>query len=189
MSQLISELELLQQLRQKNSQALQKVYQANFGVVKQMILNNNGSEQEAKDVFQEAILVLYEKLQESSFELTCQIRTFLYSVARRQWLKKLSEKRKVAGKVEDFAEFISFDAQELEEMDVQEEKMKAVQLAFTELGEPCTTIIQDYYLYKLSMQEISEKMGYTNAQNAKNQKYKCLQRLKKIFFKNYRVEE
>jgi hypothetical protein len=32
------------------------------------------------------------------------------------------------------------------------------------------------------MDEIAEKFGYTNSDNAKNQKYKCLQRLKKYFF-------
>ena len=50
------------------------------------------------------------------------------------------------------------------------------------LGEPCKTLIQDFYIHKKSMDEIAEKFGYTNADNAKTQKYKCLQRLKKYFF-------
>jgi DNA-directed RNA polymerase specialized sigma24 family protein len=54
--------------------------------------------------------------------------------------------------------------------------------ALGELGEPCKTIIEDYYIHGRSMQEICEKFGYTNADNAKTQKYKCLQRLKKLFF-------
>jgi predicted DNA-binding protein YlxM (UPF0122 family) len=48
------------------------------------------------------------------------------------------------------------------------------------------TILEDYYLHKKSMQEIAEKFGYTNAENAKNQKYKCLMRLKKLFFDQYK---
>lgn len=50
------------------------------------------------------------------------------------------------------------------------------------LGEPCKTLLKDFYVYKLSMDEISEKFGYTNSDNAKTQKYKCLQRLKRYFF-------
>ena len=50
------------------------------------------------------------------------------------------------------------------------------------LGEPCKTILKDFYIYKLSMEEISDKFGYTNSDNAKTQKYKCLQRLKRTFF-------
>jgi predicted DNA-binding protein YlxM (UPF0122 family) len=57
-----------------------------------------------------------------------------------------------------------------------------------ELGEPCCTLIQDYYWQDLSMETIAEKFGYTNADNAKNQKYKCLQRLKKYFFSKYTKE-
>ena len=51
-----------------------------------------------------------------------------------------------------------------------------------ELGEPCSELIKDFYINKLSMEQIAEKFGYTNADNAKTQKYKCLQRLKKYFF-------
>ena len=52
------------------------------------------------------------------------------------------------------------------------------------LGEPCSTLLKDFYVHKLSMEEISEKFGYTNADNAKTQKYKCLQRLKRYFFES-----
>jgi len=54
--------------------------------------------------------------------------------------------------------------------------------ALLQLGEPCKTIIEDYYLQSKSMQDICEKFGYTNSDNAKTQKYKCLKRLKKLFF-------
>ena len=54
--------------------------------------------------------------------------------------------------------------------------------SLVDLGEPCKTLIEDFYINRLSMEEISEKFGYTNADNAKNQKYKCLQRLKRLFF-------
>jgi len=38
------------------------------------------------------------------------------------------------------------------------------------------------------MQEICERFGYTNADNAKNQKYKCLMRLRKLFFAQYKSD-
>ena len=65
------------------------------------------------------------------------------------------------------------------ERDLQFNKMgEALKL----LGEPCKTIIEDFYINNRSMKEICEDFGYTNADNAKTQKYKCLQRLKKLFF-------
>ena len=68
-----------------------------------------------------------------------------------------------------------------EQKDMQFDKMK---VALESLGEPCKTIIEDFYIHNHSMQEICEKFGYTNTDNAKTQKYKCLQRLKKIFFQS-----
>ena len=58
--------------------------------------------------------------------------------------------------------------------------------AIGNLGEPCKSLLEAYYLRKMNMQEIAFSFGYTNAENAKNQKYKCLMRLKKIFFTHYK---
>jgi DNA-directed RNA polymerase specialized sigma subunit len=54
--------------------------------------------------------------------------------------------------------------------------------ALSKLGEPCKSLIEAYYFQKKNMQEIAANFGYTNADNAKTQKYKCLMRLKKLFF-------
>ena len=58
--------------------------------------------------------------------------------------------------------------------------------AIGSLGEPCKSLLEAYYLQHRNMQEIAVEFGYTNADNAKNQKYKCLMRLKKIFFTHYK---
>jgi hypothetical protein len=54
------------------------------------------------------------------------------------------------------------------------------------LGEPCKSLLEAFYIEKKNMQEIAVGFGYTNAENAKTQKYKCLMRLKKIFFSHYK---
>jgi DNA-directed RNA polymerase specialized sigma24 family protein len=61
--------------------------------------------------------------------------------------------------------------------------------AMGSLGEPCKSLLEAYYLQKKDMTEIAETFGYTNADNAKNQKYKCLVRLKKLFFAQYKIRE
>ena len=61
--------------------------------------------------------------------------------------------------------------------------------ALIKIGEPCKSILEAYYIQKKSMPEIAETFGYTNADNAKTQKYKCLVRLKKIFFAQYKNGE
>jgi RNA polymerase sigma factor (sigma-70 family) len=166
-----------------SEEALNKLYTGYFPMILQFILNNNGDEDDAKDVYQEGIIVLYNKIKSGNFELSSKLKTYIYSVCRRIWLKKLSQQSKRSNDISDFEDVIAVetDVEHHEEKDQQFEKMQSTLL---HLGEPCKTIIQDFYINNLSMQEICEKFGYTNADNAKTQKYKCLQRLKKLFFQS-----
>jgi len=61
--------------------------------------------------------------------------------------------------------------------------------ALNSLGEPCKSLLEAFYIEKKSMDQIALLFGYTNADNAKNQKYKCLMRLKKLFFSQYNIGE
>lgn len=160
---------------------LNRLYKTYFPMVLQLVLNNNGSEDDAKDIFQESVIVLYNKVKSGNFELNSKLKTFIYSVCRRLWLKRLNAQSRSQRNIQDFSDFLPVD----EDMEVHEEKDKQFRImeqALKQLGEPCKTIIEDYYLHSRSMQEICEKFGYTNSDNAKTQKYKCLQRLKKLFF-------
>jgi len=86
-----------------------------------------------------------------------------------------------AGDVKDFENHLPVeeDTDLHTERDLQFTRMEG---ALKLLGEPCKTIIEAFYIHNHSMQDICEQFGYTNADNAKTQKYKCLQRLKKLFF-------
>ncbi|MHA4895441.1 RNA polymerase sigma factor [Pedobacter sp. PWIIR3] len=163
--------------------ALNKLYIGYFPMVLQLILNNNGDEDDAKDVYQEGIIVLYNKIKSGDFELSSKLKTYIYSVCRRIWLKKLAQQSRKTNNIADFEDVISTDV-DVEDHEQKEEQFSKMQSALVHLGEPCKTIIQDFYINNLSMQDISEKFGYTNTDNAKTQKYKCLQRLKKLFFQS-----
>lgn len=169
-----------------NSQSiLERLYKAYFPMVLQLVVMNNGSEDEAKDVFQETVIVLYDKVQGGSFELSSKLKTFIYSVSRRLWLKRLTYKSRNSGNIQDFEETLPVE-QDIEHHEERDRMFNHMESVLAHLGEPCKTIIEDFYINNKSMQEICEKFGYTNADNAKNQKYKCLQRLKKMFFSDIR---
>ncbi|QNL48856.1 sigma-70 family RNA polymerase sigma factor [Olivibacter sp. SDN3] len=160
--------------------SLEKLYEINFPVVTRMILNNGGDIDDAKDVFQEAVIILYDKVTCGDFKLNSKLKTYVYSVSRNLWLKKLTRKG-VFTNIKDYEERMVVD-DDLEKHHEKDQQFTLMENALVRLGEPCKTIIEDFYIHNLSMQEICEKFGYTNTDNAKNQKYKCLQRLKKLFF-------
>ncbi len=86
-----NEKEILLGLAGNDRKAIETLYRDHFNMIQTLIINNNGSSEEAKDVFQEAMIVLYEKVRSGTFELNCQIKTYLYSVCRRLWLKRLQQ--------------------------------------------------------------------------------------------------
>jgi RNA polymerase sigma factor (sigma-70 family) len=185
-STLEQEIILLKGLARNDKKSVEMIYSQNYNLVQALVVNNNGTIDDAKDIFQEAMMVLYDKARSGSFELNCQIRTYLYSVARRLWLKKLNQSNRRTADFDDTNETqiaVDGDVVEHEQKDAEFEMMHS---AISTLGEPCKSLLEAFYFKNNSMQEIAESFGYTNAENAKTQKYKCLMRLKKIFFSQYK---
>ncbi len=179
-----NQIALLQGLARQDKQAIETIYKENFNLIQALVLNNNGSAEDAKDIFQEAMIVLYQKVQSGSFELNCQLKTFVYSVCRRLWLKKLIHQNR-------FSLYENHDAFVIVDEDVEDHERKNTEFSMMEkamnsLGEPCKSLLEAFYMQKKGMQEIAADFGYTNADNAKTQKYKCLMRLKKLFFTQYK---
>ena len=176
-----NEQKLLEGLAQNDRKAIETIYRQHYNMVQSLILSNSGYPDDARDIFQEAMIVLYEKVRSGSFELNSQLKTYLYSVCRRLWLKRLNQiQRRMSPDVEQLEETVPVE----EELELHEQRNKDFTLmeqSMSSLGEPCKSLLEAYYLEKKSMVEIAGDFGYTNADNAKNQKYKCLMRLKKIF--------
>ena len=180
-----NEKALLEGLARSDKKAIEIIYRENYNMVQSLIINNSGSTDDAKDIFQEAMIVLYEKVRSGTFELNCLIKTYVYSVSRRLWLKRLQQMNRYVPAIENLQETVPVE-EEIEENERINSEFQTMEKAISSLGEPCKSLLEAYYLEKKSMQEIALFFGYTNAENAKNQKYKCLVRLKKIFFAQYK---
>jgi RNA polymerase sigma factor (sigma-70 family) len=179
-----NEQALLRGLARNDRTAVETIYKENYNMVLSLIINNNGSADDAKDIFQEAMIVLYEKAKSGTFELNCQIKTYVYSVSRRLWLKKLQQANRFS-EVGDIESVVPVE-DDVEDHAKKNTEFEMMDKAIGSLGEPCKGLLEAFYLQKKNMQEIAADFGYTNAENAKTQKYKCLMRLKKIFFTHYK---
>jgi len=179
---LFTDTEFIEGLRTGNEAALKALYKKYYNIVLKIVVNNSGSSEAAEDIYQETIIVLFENAQKPNFTLNCQLQTFIYSIAKRLWLKQLRNNSNMTKLSNGQEEEIVDVSEEINEHQKKEEALLKMNKSLNELGEPCKTIITDFYISHLSMEEISAKFGYTNSDNAKTQKYKCLQRLKKHFF-------
>ena len=185
MSTFEQEKQLLEGLALNDKEVIEAIYRDNYPMVQAFILNNNGNTDEARDIFQETMIVLFEKAVSGSFELNCQLKTYVYSVCRRLWLKRLQQLQRYSNQVENTEETVLVE-EELEQHEKHNMDFIIMENALAKIGEPCKSLLEAYYLQKQNMQVIAANFGYTNADNAKNQKYKCLMRLKKLFFAHYK---
>jgi len=92
----LSDEEIIAGLRKRDNRVLQYIYKNSFIPVKQLILNNAGSENDAEDIFQEALIILFKKLKdEEKFELSSAFTTYIYSISRLLWLKHLRNIKRI----------------------------------------------------------------------------------------------
>jgi RNA polymerase sigma factor (sigma-70 family) len=179
---------LLEGLAKEDKAAIEQIYRDNYTMVQSLILNNSGTTDDAADIFQEAMIVLFEKSKMADFELNCQLKTYLYSVCRRLWLKKLQKMQRFGRQAEEMEEIIPVE-DDLELHEKRQLDFNIMENAMSKIGEPCKSLLEAYYIHKKQMLQIATEFGYTNADNAKTQKYKCLVRLKKLFFAQYKNEQ
>ena len=151
--------------------------------VEKMVFKMNGSTDDAYDVFQDSVTILYEKAKSNDLNLTCKVSTFLIAIAKHLWLKKLSKRKKqqVSVLYDGLEENISV-SDDISHFLVFEGNVTKLKVCLEQIGEPCKGILNAFYLENRSMTEIATTFGYTNAENAKTQKYKCLNRIRKLFF-------
>lgn len=183
---LLKEHQLLEGLARNDRRITEQVYRDNYRQVQSWVQGKGGTADDGADVFQEAMTILYQKAQQEEFRLSCKIGTYLVAVSKYIWYKKLQQQNRRP----DFTPFDDANQAESQypyedDINVQEERevhFEQLNLAMEELGEPCRSLLKAFYNEDKSMQEIAGMFGYTNPDNAKTQKYKCLSRLKKLFY-------
>ena len=185
MNTISQEKTLLEGLAKEDKASIEQIYRDNYTMIQSLILNNSGTTDDAADIFQEAMIVMFEKSRTADFELNCQLKTYLYSVCRRLWLKKLQQMQRFGRQSEDMEEMVPVE-DDLEMHEKRQLDFNIMENAMSKIGEPCKSLLEAYYIHKKQMLQIATEFGYTNADNAKTQKYKCLVRLKKLFFAQYK---
>jgi len=171
--------ELLNGIRRNDRETLESIYKDCFPVIRYLVIVNNGNEHDAKDIYQEGILIIYQKSKNDDFKITCTFKTYLYSVCRLLWLKYLDEKKQnklILIEDEPFKDYY-------ENIQLDYEKNERYQLYrkyFLALSIDCQRVLELYFS-KVSLKTISKIMGYKSDKYAKKRKHQCkISLIKKI---------
>jgi len=166
----------------QRNEALEAIYRNNIEKACSYILANNGSTDEAKDVFQEAMVAFYENVRNGKFKGESTISTYLYSIAKFKWLNQI-KKNQVRTAHYDRYEQEEFSDGPLATL-IEDEKKKGILELLNQLGEACKRLLIENIYHNASMKEIAKSGNFSSEQVVRNKKYKCLQKLKEIISAN-----
>ena len=167
--------EILDGIRDKNNDILTFVYKEYYPVIKKYILRNSGNKQDAEDIFQETIIMIYRKVEEGQLSLDCSFKTYLYSVCRILWYKELETKKLLRKD--------NLEPRKMEELEVKFsledgdlEKKKLIQEHLMHLKENCRQILTLFYA-GVPIDEITEILGISSTANTRQRKNRCKEKL------------
>jgi RNA polymerase sigma factor (sigma-70 family) len=177
---LIFEQSFLTTLRSNNENLLKLLYLEGFGVVKQFVLHNSGSEEDAYDVYQEAYLATWRNVQLSRFSpLDGQaFIAYLVRIAKNKWIDELRRRKKSR---EGLQKSPGYDDSEVYNEEV-DEYIQILKKYYAKLGGRCQDLLGRFYFREQRLSEIAAHFGWTEA-SAKNNKYRCLKELREYFMK------
>lgn len=180
-----SDSTLIDGLKNNDFKILDAIYANNLSKVTKMIIQNNGSSDDARDVFQEAIVVLFKRLKEPDFKINSSFSNYLYGICKFIWLRQLKKKHRTEVTLSN-EEVLKGDVS-IEKEIFKTEQRQFYKEKFSELGEDCQQVLQLFFDGK-PLREIGRLMDYTN-DYIKRKKYKCKEKLAKLIKDDPRFAE
>ena len=166
----LTDNDIIEGIRQRDEKVLNYLYDKWYRLVKTHIIRNSGSEEDVPDVFQDSIIVLYEKICGNHFELTSDLKGYFFGIARNVWNNRLRQKEK--------EEELDFDVvDEGDENDIADpEYFRIMMRAFDKLRPDCQEVLRMFY-DQVPFDEIARKMKFKNETYARRKKYLCKEAL------------
>lgn len=162
---------LIQAIKSGNEKALGLFYQDNFGKILHLVLKNSGSDDDARDVYQDGMMEVVLQIRGGRLDqLSSRLSTYLYSVCYYKWIDRLRQKGKTmrTGFEDDLETAV------IEEEEDSAPYLPALEKVLMQLGEKCMQLLKAFYYEKLTMTQIASKLGFADDNSAKSQKNKCM---------------
>ncbi len=164
-------------LRKGDRQALEEIYRRYFNRTVHWVLQNSGTEDEAKDVFQEALAATYQQMRNPGFAIQYQLGTYLYTICRNIWLKHLRDDKVLRHANDQGLQFVESEQAADAGSLVTEEHL--YRKKFLALGQQCQQLLQ-HYLQGHTVRHITQTMGFSSESYTKKRKFQCKTQLIKL---------
>jgi len=179
---------IIEGVRNYDDAAVSSLYKKHKDYCLRFMHSKYDDEQTIQDIYQDAIIVFIENIRNKDFKLTnnSSIQNYLNSICYNQIKVRFNKKNKPVLVGDDFENHNSYNENINDWFndvnDIKSERMKVIQeelMLMKEKGQQCFELLKHFFFANRTMDKIAQLMSYTNADNAKAQKWKCQERLKK----------
>lgn len=173
--------QLIVAIKTNDSVALKALYISNYPKIESLVLSNNGTKEDAKDIYQEAFIVVWHNIRNATFIPINEsaIQGYLYTIAKNKWMDIVRSSRFKKTKSVLDEKSITDKSDELIEDDEATDKLKVTMIAFKNLGQPCKQLLTTFYFEKKSLRDIALELNLDEA-SVRNKKYRCMEKLRTI---------
>jgi RNA polymerase sigma factor (sigma-70 family) len=162
---------LIKGIRNHESAILEHVYETYYPIIESYIIHNQGSRDHARDVFQDAMMVIYHKIRSGDLELSCKFGTYLYAICKNMWVQ---ERKKYLHRIEILKKqpMMVNDPAPAEDPLLQKHLDTLFDKHFGELSADCQKILSMFFNH-FSVEEIRAAMNYKDLHHTADRKYRC----------------
>ena len=147
-----------------------ELYQKAFPLVAKYVAQHGGSFEEAKDIFQDALVIWYERSQSGQLQLQHSEQAYIAGIARHLWSKRYKDNTQHT----PLPDHLAGMAME-EPAHTSTEKLLAL---LQSSGQKCMELLRAFYYDKLPLSKIAGRFGFSGVRSATVQKYKCLEKVR-----------
>lgn len=179
-----TDAQFIEAIKTNDNKVLKALYVNNFRKIENLVLQNNGTNEQAKDVYQEAFITVWKNVRNNKFlpKNETAINGYLYTIAKNKWmdfLRSPAYKKRVSFDTLKIAEPVHLHEEKNNEDDVFNKKLSVAMDAFKELGDACKNLLTKFYFEKKSMKEIAIELEL-DAASTRNKKHRCMQTLREL---------
>jgi RNA polymerase sigma factor (sigma-70 family) len=163
--------EIIDRLQKGDREVLIDLYKEHEDMIKKFVRENNGKDEDAEDLLQDALVVLWQNSRKPDFKLESKSSTYIYAVVKNLWLKQLDKRKRVVSE-----EYIK-PHQHSETPINNDMDLALVRNMLGEMGEICQQILLMFYFDGFDMKTIAKANNLANSDVAKSKKHQCLKEL------------
>lgn len=167
----MEQLEISIRAEQSAAQVFGELYETAFPAVAKFVSKMNGSFDDAKDVFQDALVIYFEKTQQDNFLITTSAEAYILGIAKHLWARKFNRDRKQVSLERVSPEIIPQE----ETASINDQKL--LQL-IESTGKKCLDLLRAFYYEKLSLRNIAQNFKFSSERSATVQKFKCVEKMR-----------